>query len=80
MVIKLTSFLYKIAFNSFYSAYLLRSNNYLLSTHSYWSPCILSLSSVTTSARHITSRFTRSYFLLSLVVDTNESSPPFPYN
>jgi len=29
-----------MAFNSFYSAYLLRSNNYLLSTHSHWSPCI----------------------------------------
>ena len=40
MVIKLTSFLYKMAFNSFYSAYLLRSNNYLLSTHSHWSPCM----------------------------------------
>jgi len=39
LVIKLTSFLYKMAFNSFYSAYLL-SNNYLLSTHSHWSPCI----------------------------------------
>jgi len=30
-----------MAFNSFYLAYLLRSNNYLLSTHSHWSPCIL---------------------------------------
>ena len=40
VIIKLTGFLHKVAFDSFCSAYMLRSNNHLVATHFRWSSCI----------------------------------------